>query len=84
MSDTFDHEADAWDSLLFGQDADGEFISWDSPRSRRIVRWGYIPKPPQPKTCRYCGERGLWWTNTDRGWRLAKGGAIHTCSAYPG
>jgi hypothetical protein len=78
MSDTFDHEGDAWDSLLFGQDADGEYISWDSRDAHRIVSWSSY-KAPQPKTCRACGQRGLYWGQTDRGWRLFNFGREHVC-----
>jgi len=36
---------------------------------------------PQPKTCNRCGHRGLHWTQTKHGWRLANsGGQIHACN----
>jgi hypothetical protein len=48
MSDTFDHEADAWDSLLDGRDdfdEDGGY--W--PREKKIVK------------CMYCGSTEVYW-----------------------
>lgn len=59
MSDTFDHEGDAWDSLM-----------WDDTPTN----WA-----PKPKTCKHCGERGLYWKQTPQGWRLAKKGEVHNC-----
>ena len=34
---------------------------------------------PPTKTCNRCGEKGLTWTLTYEGWRLAKNGVIHKC-----
>lgn len=34
------------------------------------------------KRCEFCGASGLHWTPTDRGWRLAQNGEIHSCKAY--
>lgn len=31
------------------------------------------------KQCKYCGEDGLSWVETDRGWRLQKDGVVHEC-----
>jgi hypothetical protein len=76
MSDTFDHEADAWDSLLFGQDADGEYISWDSRNAHRIV-----VSAPEPKTCNHCGQSGLRWQQVNGFWRLYQGRSEHICGS---
>jgi len=39
---------------------------------------------PKPKTCNYCGESGLFWVDTDQGWKLFKGNEQHRCkSAMP-
>lgn len=33
--------------------------------------------------CRYCGRGGLYWKNTEHGWRLAtSNGSIHSCAKY--
>jgi hypothetical protein len=61
MSDIFDHEADAFERLL---DGDEDY---------------YIPAP---KTCKYCGEKGFKWGQTENGWRLVKKGQIHNCSSF--
>lgn len=35
---------------------------------------------PRPVTCRYCKEKGLWWTQTAEGWRLENDeGELHKC-----
>lgn len=35
--------------------------------------------------CRYCGEDGFDWTQTEKGWRLVsrKDNAVHWCDKYP-
>ena len=33
-------------------------------------------------SCRYCGESGLTWIQTQAGWRLARDGAVHSCARY--
>lgn len=48
MSDTFNHEADAWDSLLFNEDD----LDEDVPAYRY---------PKSNKTCKICGKSGLSW-----------------------
>lgn len=65
MSDTFDHEAEAWDSLLFNDDDDGQPV----PRRKVVqcskcgkvdLRWKQHPS-------------GKWWlAEFTEGW--------HTCS----
>ena len=33
--------------------------------------------------CGFCGCKGLYWQETERGWRLATStGKLHECSAY--
>lgn len=39
------------------------------------------PGYSQPKTCRYCGARGLHWESTERGWRLFGDDGMHVCRA---
>jgi len=69
MSDCFDHEADAWDSLEFGREDEPDACGGDWYGPRRV-------------TCRYCDEEGFVWTKTEHGWRLFKKGEIHSCSAF--
>ena len=65
MSDTFDHEADAWDSLLFYDD-EADDIPY---RMRR-----------KSITCKYCSKTGFAWKQTPNGWRLVDmKGTIHSC-----
>ena len=50
MSDTFNHEADAWDDLSFDigyEDGEEGYGLWE--RSKR---------------CRTCGKAGLYWART--------------------
>jgi hypothetical protein len=37
---------------------------------------------PRSKTCKSCGQTGLWWQDTEQfGWRLHTAvGELHTCS----
>lgn len=36
---------------------------------------------PQPKTCRYCHERNLWWSNNSGRYRLIDAaGKLHVCA----
>lgn len=74
MSDTFNHEADAWDSL---NDDNNEPVNF---RQRN----------PWDKSCRTCGKIGLAWVvwaegegePPPEGWYLVeRGGAKHRC--YP-
>jgi len=72
VSDTFDHEGDAW----------AQFDDWvtggctDEPGPYR-----YAPTVSKQKTCRECGKAGLRWGNVKGGrWRLFEGGIEHVCS----
>lgn len=77
MSDTFDHEGDAWDSLNDLEDQDG---SW----------FGYPVQSLMPRaapTCKRCGMRDLKWRWMDCGWRLYENERVeynrlkeHNCS----
>jgi hypothetical protein len=52
-----------------------------------IVQHGPLSRrPPQIKTCWYCGVGGLIWQHSDGGWRLSETetGAVHVCVEYPG
>ena len=44
----------------------------------------YIPSGyPKEKACRYCKARGLFWTHTEQGWRLADNkGNVHECPQW--
>lgn len=58
MSDTFDHEGDAWSSLDY-EDSFDEFH--DGPGSYFLMT---------NKVCRRCRASGLRWGATREGWRL--------------
>ena len=61
MSDCFDHEADAYDSLLNGADEEPDgYWSGSLYRSMR----------PTAKTCNRCGAARLHWVKTKDGYRL--------------
>lgn len=76
MSDCFNHEADAWDDLMFGR-GNGEE---DFFRSR--PRRGISTSSPSSETCKFCGIKNLKWVKTKTGWRLYDGGLIHSCDQY--
>lgn len=65
MSDTFNHEADAWDSLDWDYDEDE---GQDGPGNR----------PWWPR-CKTCGAGPLQWRATGYGWRLYDGDKRHVC-----
>lgn len=67
MSDTFDHEADAWDSLVFhgGRD-DNEPVYARGPR--RIV-------------CAFCGKKNLRWHSQQKQTLVNSDSSIHDCRA---
>lgn len=31
------------------------------------------------KQCKFCGEDGFWWVQTEKGWRLADRQGLHLC-----
>ena len=68
MSDTFDHEGDAWNSL-------GSFIDDDDD----YLNDGAGPRYRESPSCKRCGEKGLSWRETPYGWRLFKVGQRHVC-----
>jgi len=64
-SDTFDHEADAWDSLSWWDEDDhAECNQSYSVKSKRTYT----------STCNKCGMQDLFWTQTADGWRLHEKG----------
>ena len=75
MSDTFDHEADAWDDLLFGRSAD-EGYGWTRSRSR--PRSNYYQRRVM---CRYCGSTDVRWVQKNGHWVLFSmtPGVVHRC-----
>lgn len=66
MSDCFDHAADAYDDLFFGQ------TSQEGYRS-------YGTGSPLGRTCKYCGTPDLHWYQVDGRWRLHSKGKVHVC-----
>ena len=33
-------------------------------------------------TCKHCGQGGLVWLRTDKGWRTSEKGEVHNCPAF--
>jgi len=65
MSDDFNHEADAWDDLLFG--VSSEEVSGQT-RGRHCIQ------------CKRCGADHLSWAQLPNGkWWLKSGAEWHTC-----
>lgn len=74
MSDTFNHEAEAWESLDWMTDNepyryfdDDEYYAFQKEKRTDIV-------------CKNCGEKGFSWSWFNGMWRLAKSGEIHKCT----
>lgn len=85
MSDCFDHEADAWESL------DRSLDEGFSPFRRGYSINSFSPRDPntRPKqkkvTCAFCGKKKLRWRFllAYGSWRLvAKKGKQHVCQQY--
>lgn len=69
MSDTFDHEGDAWDSRMSCEDDDYDYV----PGGRRIIE------------CSRCGKGGLHWDSYgDRYVLVDSRHMIHKCPATQG
>jgi hypothetical protein len=65
MSDCFDHAADAYDDLCFGQTSQEGFS----------VGYG----TPLGKTCKFCGMQNLHWHTVSEKWKLCVNGEPHKC-----
>lgn len=69
MSDCFDHGEEAMDRWLDGEDQEPQF-----PAGRE----------DDGVVCKFCGEGGLEWEQTDNGWRLFdEGEMLHDCLNVP-
>ena len=66
MSDCFDHAADAYNDLCFGQTYQEGFGS------------GY--GEPLGKTCKFCGMKNLHWHTVAGKWKLCIRGEPHKCN----
>ena len=87
MSDCFDHMVDAYGYLCMDNDFT---MSEDETRygsSDDVCYTGRIGRYRTPKTCKYCGKRGLHWEFigdefTASRWRLCYiSGKEHNCYA---
>lgn len=69
MSDTFDHEGQAYDCML------DDFYWSASSNGEKYL--------PTSHVCKFCGEDDLSWTRYENGWRLINdNGKLHTCSKH--
>jgi len=68
MSDIFNHEADAWDSLIDGLD----YEEWCRGPRANFGR--------QLPTCNKCGKRFLNWKKIGGRYVLHDGATQHTCN----
>lgn len=78
MSDTFDHEGDAWDSYeRESNHGDGwcRSLYWEPPAKAPMVRGRRADL-----VCRICGAGGLRWLDKLFSWGLqSPDGAEHVC-----
>jgi len=62
----------------------GEIADDIIERMLNLEGWNDDPIRPnlqRTKACKYCGQKGLHWKMTDRGWRLHdEANRIHSCS----
>ena len=75
MSDCFNHEADAWDSLL------NNCVGEEEPYVHSYLPHNYFTLYKRKKVkCKHCGKKKLHWVKLDTGWRLhTKKGKLHNC-----
>lgn len=73
MSDTFDHEGDAWDDALFGRTADGD------GDGGLFIRGRHLPR------CRKCHSEDVRWRQQGGRWVLfsSQPGVEHRCPTQP-
>lgn len=81
MSDTFDHEADAWDDALFGRTADGSGEGGLFPRRSR----GNVQEGNAHPRCSTCHDYNVRWRQQAGRWVLfsLQPGVVHTCALKP-
>jgi hypothetical protein len=76
IQEVFDFE-DACDHYKDGKMSDEEAIDNGVIDENGVMNESGNKKS---KSCKYCGESGFEWAETDRGWRLVKDGEEHRCS----
>lgn len=79
LDEAIDAENDRW---LYRQGVMSDAQAFELGIVDHLGRYQHVPMFPRSKTCKHCGAFGLHWMQTDRGWRLGKAGAVHTCAAY--
>ena len=48
-----------------------EFLHPEEFEGEPSDQWGTFRRGPRPKTCKYCGKKGLFWGKQENGqWRL--------------
>ena len=61
----------------------------NSSRAEALYRIGekqpasQTPQAKLMKICRMCGKTGLYWGETEVGWRLFELGSMHVCKEFP-
>lgn len=82
-----DYGIDEWVRYADRRPDDDE--QWDAAEAPGFYR-RYGQRGPKPKTCNRCGQGGLYWHETERGWRLHKltddpaEPALHACAPASG
>lgn len=81
MSDTFDHEGDAWDSLNDNDDNDDNDEGYAGGNvKRRRFTGGYVHS--SAPSCKRCGKTGLNWQHDGERWVLHEGARkVHRCQS---
>jgi hypothetical protein len=63
---------------------DAGFSCWSDEEPDEYIGRPFRRRMPTYKTCRRCGEDRLFWSQTDKGWRLFKASAFspteHKCA----
>lgn len=81
LDEAMDAENDRW---LYRQGVMSEAVAYDLGIVDHLGRYEHVPMFPRStsKTCKHCGASGLRWKNTEHGWRLHLGEAVHSCEQH--
>ena len=81
LDESIDAEGDRW---LYRQGVMSDADAYERGIVDQMGRYQHVPMFPRStgKTCIHCATPGLSWVQTGKGWRLGKGGAVHTCPQY--
>lgn len=81
LDEAIDAENDRW---LYRQGVMSDHDAYELGIVDHYGSYRHVPMFPRSttKTCRHCGAAGLSWVAYGGGWRLGRGGLVHSCQQY--